>query len=64
LASSTAQPESTLAEVLFAAVRIAIRQLLSTPMKDAEVAVALDVSNAPSLHSSKRWCDVAKQKPP
>lgn len=39
------------AEVLFAAVRAAIQQLLSTPMKDTEVAAALDVSNA----QAKAW---------
>ena len=50
-AKESAQPESTLAEVLFAAVRAAIQQLLSTPMKDAEVAAALDVSNA----QAKAW---------
>ena len=44
-------PDSTPAEALFAAVRTAIHQLLSTPMKDAEVAAALDVSNA----QTKAW---------
>lgn len=39
------------AEVLFAAVRAAIQQLLTAPMKDAEVATALDVSNA----QAKAW---------
>lgn len=45
-AKESTQPESTPAEVVFAAVRAAIQQLLRTPMKDAEVAAALDVSNA------------------
>lgn len=45
------QPESPPAEVLFAAVRAAIQQLLSAPMKDTEVAAALDVSNA----QAKAW---------
>jgi len=45
------QPESTPAEVLFAAVSAAIQQLLSAPMNDAEVAAALDVSNA----QAKAW---------
>jgi predicted Rossmann fold nucleotide-binding protein DprA/Smf involved in DNA uptake len=45
------QPESSPAEMLFAAVRAAIQQLLRTPMKDAEVAAALDVSNA----QAKAW---------
>ena len=50
-AKGSAQPESSPAEVLFAAVRVAIQQLLRTPMKDAEVAAALDVSNA----QAKAW---------
>ena len=45
-AKESLQPESTPAEVLFAAVRTAIQLLLSAPMKDAEVAAALDVSTA------------------
>lgn len=43
--------EATPAEVLFTAVRAAIQQLLSTPMNDAEVAVALNVSNL----QAKAW---------
>lgn len=39
------------AEVLFSAVRAAIQQLLSVPMKDSEVAVALDVTSA----QAKSW---------
>ena len=50
-AKESPQQESTPAEVLFAAVREAIQQLLSTPKKDAEVAAALDVSNA----QAKAW---------
>ncbi len=50
-AKSSPQPESTPADVLFGAVRAAIQQLLSAPMKDAEVATALDVSNA----QAKAW---------
>lgn len=45
------QPESTPAEVLFSAVRAAIQQLLSVPMKDVEVAAALNVSNT----QAKAW---------
>ena len=40
------QPESTPAEALFAAVRAASQQILHRPMKDAEVAAALNVSTA------------------
>src|SRR5690606_12149050 len=61
------QPESTPAEVLFAAVRIAIQQLLSAPMKDAEVAAALDVSNAQAKAWLQRLVEegvVEKQKRP
>jgi DNA processing protein len=39
----SSQPEFTPAEVLFSAVRAGIQQLLIVPMKDAEVAAALDV---------------------
>jgi predicted Rossmann fold nucleotide-binding protein DprA/Smf involved in DNA uptake len=45
------QPESAAAEVLFAAVRTAIQQLLTTPKKDAEVATALKVSHT----QAKAW---------
>lgn len=44
-------PEIVPAELLFSAVRALIQQLLTTPMKDAEVAAALDVSNA----QAKAW---------
>lgn len=45
------QEYSPPAEVLFAAVRTAIQQLLGTPMTDAEVAAALEVSSA----QAKAW---------
>lgn len=45
------QPELAPADVLFAAVRAAIQQVLTGPMKDVEVAAALDVSNA----QAKAW---------
>ena len=60
-------PESTPAEVLFAAVRTAIQQLLSKRMKDAEVAAALDVSNAQAKAWLQRLVDegvLEKQKKP
>ena len=45
--SAIARHEPTLpAELLFAAAREAILRLLTEPLKDAEVAAALDVSNA------------------
>jgi len=50
-ASEKLQPEIAPAELLFSAVRALIQQLLTTPMKDAEVAAALDVSNA----QAKAW---------
>jgi DNA processing protein len=50
-AKESPRPESTLAEALFAVVRTAIQQILSAPMKDAEVAAALDVSNM----QAKAW---------
>lgn len=50
-AKESTQPESTPAEVFFDAVRAAIQQLLSAPMKDAQVAAALDVSNT----QAKAW---------
>jgi predicted Rossmann fold nucleotide-binding protein DprA/Smf involved in DNA uptake len=66
-AKESPQPESPPAEVLFAAVRIAIQQLLSAPMKDAEVAAALDVSNAQAKAWLQRLVDegvLEKQKKP
>ena len=61
------QPESTPAEVLFSAVRAAIQQLLSVPMKDADVAAALTVSNAQAKAWLQRLVDegvLEKQKKP
>ncbi|MDT4830177.1 dprA: DNA protecting protein DprA [compost metagenome] len=66
-AKESAQPESTPAEVLFATVRAAIQQLLSVPMKDAEVAAGLDVSNAQAKVWLQRLVDegvLEKQKKP
>lgn len=65
--ASESPPESAPAEVLFAAVRAAIQQILSTPMKDAEVATALDVSNAQAKAWLQRLVDegvLEKQKKP
>jgi predicted Rossmann fold nucleotide-binding protein DprA/Smf involved in DNA uptake len=66
-ANKAAEIESTPAEALFAAAREAIQRLLNTPMKDAEVAAALDVSNA----QAKAWLErllaegvLEKQKKP
>lgn len=61
------QPESPPAEVLFSAVRAAIQQLLKAPMKDTEVAAALDVSNAQAKAWLQRLVDeglIEKQKKP
>jgi len=61
------QPESTPAEVLFTAVRTAIQHLLSTPMKDADVAAALDVSNTQAKVWLQRLVEegvLEKQKKP
>lgn len=61
------QPESIPADVLFAAVRVAIQQLLNAPMKDAEVATALDVSNTQAKVWLQRLVDeglIEKQKKP
>lgn len=58
---------STPADTLFAAVREVIQQLLRTPMKDAEVASALDVSNAQAKAWLQRLIDegaIEKQKKP
>ncbi|HBD32921.1 MAG TPA: DNA protecting protein DprA, partial [Cupriavidus sp.] len=66
-AKESPQPESTPAEVLFAAVRTAIQRLLIAPMKDAEVAAALDVSSAQAKAWLQRLIDegvVEKQKKP
>lgn len=59
--------ERTPAELLLSAVRASIQQLLSTPMKDAEVATALDVSNAQAKAWLQRLVDegiLEKQKKP
>jgi predicted Rossmann fold nucleotide-binding protein DprA/Smf involved in DNA uptake len=50
-AKGSPQPELTPAEMLFSAARAAIQQLLIVPMQDAEVAAALNVSNA----QAKAW---------
>jgi len=58
---------STPADTLFAAVREVIQLLLKTPMKDAEVAAALDVSNAQAKAWLQRLVDegaIEKQKKP
>jgi DNA processing protein len=61
------KPESNPAEVLFATVRVTIQQLLSTPMKDDEVAAALDVSKVQAkawLHRLVEEGFLEKQKKP
>lgn len=58
---------STPAETLFAAVRGVIQLLLKSPMKDAEVAAALDVSTAQAKAWLQRLVDegvIEKQKKP
>ena len=58
---------STPADTLFAAVRSVLQQLLKTPMKDAEVATALDVSTAQAKAWLQRLVDedvIEKQKKP
>ena len=57
----------TPAEVLFASVRAAIQSLLDVPMKDVEVAAALDVSNAQAKVWLRRLVDegvLEKRKKP
>ena len=66
-AKESPQPESTPAELLFSAVRAAIQQLLSAPMKDTEVAAALGVSNAQAKAWLQRLVDdgvIEKKKKP
>ena len=66
-AKGSPQPELTPAEVLFSAVRATIQQLLTVPMKDTEVAAALDVSNAQAKAWLQRLVDddvIEKQKKP
>ncbi|MET0155746.1 MAG: DNA-processing protein DprA [Rickettsiales bacterium] len=63
----SSQSESTPAEALFVAVRNAIRQLLKAPMKDTEVAAALEVSNAQAKAWLQRLVDegmIEKRKKP
>jgi len=58
---------STPADTLFAAVREVIQQFLNAPMKDAEVAAALDVSKAQAKAWLERLVDegvIEKQKKP
>lgn len=58
---------STAADTLFAAVRGVIQLLLKSPMKDAEVATALDVSTAQAKAWLQRLVDeglIEKQKKP
>lgn len=58
---------STPAETLFAAAREMIQELLKAPMKDAEVAAALDVTNAQAKAWLQRLVDegaIEKQKKP
>lgn len=67
VASESPLIDSTPAETLFAAVREVLRQLLKTPMKDADVAVALDVSSAQAKAWLQRLIDeglIEKQKKP
>lgn len=61
------QPDLTPAELLFSAVRASIQQLLTAPMKDAEVAASLDISNAQAKAWLQRLVDegvLEKQKKP
>jgi predicted Rossmann fold nucleotide-binding protein DprA/Smf involved in DNA uptake len=67
LAGSVATMTSTPADTLLAAVRGVIQQILKTPMKDAEVAAALDVSTAQAKAWLQRLVDegvIEKQKKP
>lgn len=66
-AHPAAKTSSTPAETLFAAVRSAIKLLLKSPMKDAEVASALNVSTAQAKAWLQRLVDegvIEKQKKP
>ena len=65
--SPMATSPSTPADTLFAAVRGVIQQLLSVPMKDTQVATALDVSTAQAKAWLQRLVDegvIEKQKKP
>ena len=66
-ARSVPTPASTPADLLFAAAREVIQLLLKDPMKDTEVAAALDVSNAQAKAWLQRLVDqgaIEKQKKP
>ncbi len=66
-ASPTVSAPATPADALFAAVREAITLLLKAPMKDAEVAAALDVTTAQAKAWLQRLADegvIEKQKKP
>lgn len=66
-ADSASQTEFTPAEALFEAVHNTIQHMLKKPMKDAEVAAALDVSNAQAKVWLQRLLDegvIEKQKKP
>ncbi len=66
-ASPVATTSSTPADALFAAVRGTIQPLLKAPMKDAEVAAALDVSTAQAKAWLQRLVDegaIEKQEKP
>jgi len=65
--ASPLQAASTPADTLFAAVREVALLLLKTPMKDADVAAALDISNAQAKAWLQRMVDegvLEKQKKP
>lgn len=65
--SPVALTASTPADTLFAAVREVIQLLLKAPMKDAEIATALDVSNTQAKAWLQRLVDegvIEKQKKP
>lgn len=65
--SPVALTASTPADTLFAAVREVIQLLLKAPMKDAEIATALDVSNTQAKVWLQRLVDegvIEKQKKP
>jgi DNA processing protein len=64
--NTVAQPSSNPAETLFATVREVMQRLLKVPMKEAEVAAALEVSNAQAKAWLQRLAEegvVKKQKP-
>ncbi|AOS03249.1 hypothetical protein BRM22_17255 [Xanthomonas oryzae pv. oryzae] len=66
-ASPTVSAPATPADALFAAVREAITLLLKTPMKDVEVAAALDLTTAQAKAWLQRLADegvIEKQKKP